>query len=78
MIGTNFGGIPDVIQHNENGFLFENGDIEYLAKCINQLLQDEALRTRLIACGLKTAFDKFEIETTIDHYEKYFLEITQS
>lgn len=72
VIATNFGGIPDVIQDGENGYLFDNGNIEQLADRISILLRDDDIRTRFIQNGLKTAYDTFNMDDTITDYENYF------
>src|SRR5699024_7624610 len=41
-IGTNIGGIPEVIVHGETGFLVDLGDSEQAAAYAVQLLMDEA------------------------------------
>jgi L-malate glycosyltransferase len=75
VIATNFGGIADVVQNGENGFLFENGNISELASKIELLLSDKELRTKFIANGKNTAFQKFSMENTIQKYEEYFLSL---
>lgn len=35
-IGSNLGGIPELINNNQNGFIFQYGDVEALANCINE------------------------------------------
>ena len=72
VIATNFGGIPDVVKNDFNGFLFENGDIEDLSVKIKTLLSDQALRERFIENGLTTAFQTFSMENTVNNYEEYF------
>ncbi|MFT7268708.1 MAG: glycosyltransferase involved in cell wall biosynthesis [Roseivirga sp.] len=75
VIATNFGGIADVVQNDENGFLFENGNIAELASKIELLLSDNGLRDKFITNGKITAFQKFSMETTIQKYEEYFLSL---
>ncbi|MGV1060041.1 glycosyltransferase family 4 protein [Clostridium perfringens] len=41
IIGANIGGIPEMVNHNINGYLFESGNKEELAKYINKLLQND-------------------------------------
>ncbi len=77
VIATNFGGIPDVVQDQENGLLFDNGDVEILQRHINRLLEDDSLREKLIANGKTSAFDTFSMEKTIDNYEEYFLKLIE-
>lgn len=45
-IGTDVGGIPEVITHGETGFLVPLGDIDGAAKHAVSLLKDEALHEK--------------------------------
>lgn len=74
-IGTNSGGIKDIVRDGENGLLFTNRDAKNLAKKIRQALYDEPLRAKLIANGRKTALQEFSIEKTVAHYEAFFQEL---
>jgi glycosyltransferase involved in cell wall biosynthesis len=47
VIATPVGGIPQVIDHEVSGLLVAAGDIEGLARQIERLLADTALRERL-------------------------------
>ncbi|MDW3196945.1 MAG: glycosyltransferase family 4 protein [Cytophagales bacterium] len=75
VIGSDFGGIRSVIGDNENGLLFENGDIHGLADQINALLYDQLLRENLIKKGREAYLTRFNIEQTITAYEAYFQEL---
>ena len=72
VIGTRAGGIPDVIEEEENGLLFDDNDIDKLALQIDRLLKDDDLRKKLISNGRETAFEKFTIENTTQQYESLF------
>jgi L-malate glycosyltransferase len=74
VIATRFGGIIDVVQHNVNGLLFNDGDCETLARQIEMLISDPSLRQRLIEQGYKTAYEEFSIEKTAANYESFFQE----
>ncbi len=75
VIGSNYGGIPDVIQHGENGFIFENDNIPQLAEQIKELVLHKQLRDRFIEKGFDSALNKFSIKKTVDNYEQFFLEL---
>jgi glycosyltransferase involved in cell wall biosynthesis len=47
VIGANAGGVPEVIDDMENGFLVKFGDVEALAARILQLINDQALARRM-------------------------------
>ena len=49
VVGSNIGGIPDLIQHGRNGLLFEAGNADALARLLKTVLADPALLTRLEA-----------------------------
>jgi glycosyltransferase involved in cell wall biosynthesis len=55
VIGSNVGGITELIRDEENGLLARVDDAEHLAQQINRLLGDSALSRRLIAGGHNTA-----------------------
>ncbi|MGB3851201.1 MAG: glycosyltransferase family 4 protein [Tunicatimonas sp.] len=72
VIGTNFGGIKDVIEDGVSGLLYENGDSLQLAEAVTRVLQDAQLRDRLITNGQRRALEDFAIQKTIDNYEAFF------
>jgi len=72
VIATRFGGIVDVVRHNENGLLFDDDDIETLASQLTLLVDNEPLRKQLISQGYKTAYEEFNIEKTAANYEAFF------
>lgn len=72
VIATASAGNLDLIDNEKNGLLFENGDIEGLAKIIDKVRTDRSLREQLINAGKTTALEKFEITNTISKYERYF------
>lgn len=67
-IGTNVGGIPDIIKDNENGLLIEPKNSEAIAAAIIKLLKDKELAKRLSLKGLETVkkFDWQNIIRSID------------
>ncbi|QIR05045.1 glycosyltransferase family 4 protein [Salinivibrio costicola] len=55
VVGTNAGGIPDIIKDDISGRLIEVGNPDQLASAIADIANDEALRERLIAGSLEQA-----------------------
>ena len=72
VIGSNYGGIPDVIEHETTGFIFENEDKDQLTTQIQTLVNDKERREKFIANGFKSALHRFPIEKTVDQYEELF------
>jgi glycosyltransferase involved in cell wall biosynthesis len=46
-IGSRAGGIPELIQHGQNGLLFEPGNVAQLAQMLEQLIADQGRREQL-------------------------------
>ncbi|MCX6154883.1 MAG: glycosyltransferase family 4 protein [Candidatus Kapabacteria bacterium] len=62
VIGTNSGGVPEIIKHNETGLLFEQTDFEKLSEQIKLIYSDIPTRERLAKAGQKFAIEHFEYE----------------
>lgn len=69
---TAFAGNLDLIVDEENGLLFNDGDIEKIATNIERLRDDKSLRDSLREQGLVAAYETYSIENTINNYEAYF------
>lgn len=74
-IGTNIGGIPEVINHGVNGYIGELGDIESSANYAISLLQDEALHKKFSEACLETVCTKFCSTSIISQYENIYYEL---
>lgn len=61
VIGTNSGGVPEIIDHGKNGFLFEYGDEINLCKYILELKEDENKLLQYAKAGQEKAKKLFDI-----------------
>jgi N-acetylglucosaminyldiphosphoundecaprenol N-acetyl-beta-D-mannosaminyltransferase len=59
VVGTRTGGIPEVIEDGENGYLVEPGDGRSLATTLERLLADPELRRRMGEMGRRRFEDRF-------------------
>lgn len=59
VIGTNAGGVPEIIEHEQTGMLYEPGNASELADCLQKLIEDPALRERLASAGQEFADQTF-------------------
>lgn len=71
-IGTNAGGIKEVIKHEETGYIVDIGDSEQAAQYAIRLLEDEALYTEMQSRMLDDIRDRFASELITDQYEHYY------
>ncbi|MEQ8240887.1 MAG: glycosyltransferase family 4 protein [Cyclobacteriaceae bacterium] len=74
VIGANFGGIPDVIENEVSGLIYDLGNIHQLQSHIIKILSDETIRSGFIKEGFNRV-KAFSIEKTVDNHEKFFSEI---
>ncbi len=72
---TAYAGNLDLIEHEENGLLFEDENIDQIVESILRLKSDKHLIERLCTNGKKTALKTFNIENTVSKYEQYFSQL---
>ncbi|MDX1578713.1 MAG: glycosyltransferase family 4 protein [Gemmatimonadota bacterium] len=74
VIGSDIGGIPDIIVDGETGLLCPPGDERALAAAIRRLIDDPALARRLAAEGRRRALTRFGwrhvVDATSSAYER--------
>ncbi|MED3660650.1 N-acetyl-alpha-D-glucosaminyl L-malate synthase BshA [Ureibacillus sp. FSL K6-8385] len=71
-IGTNVGGIPEVIDHGVNGYIVELGDVYQAAEYAVDLLTDENKLAEFKKNAIQTVQTKFKAEPIIDQYEQLY------
>lgn len=67
VIASRIGGIPEMIDHQVNGLLFEQGNHEQLANMINIIRENKSLAIRLGLAAKEKAINDYSGEK---HYEK--------
>ena len=71
-IGTNIGGIPEVIKHGENGFIVELGDTDAVARYALQMFEDEQRYQQFSFNALRAVRTKFLSDKVIKQYENLY------
>jgi spore coat protein SA len=72
VIGTERGGIPEMIKHEENGILIPDADPEKLADWLVYLLQEPNLREALGTKGRKMVESSFSIEVVSEKLKRIY------
>ncbi|UCD94934.1 MAG: glycosyltransferase family 4 protein [Candidatus Zixiibacteriota bacterium] len=72
VIGTNSGGIVDIIENDKSGLLVPPDDPQKLADAIRRLLGDVSLRERLARAGYNRAIDRFSSQSSAKRYADLF------
>ncbi|KKI88764.1 N-acetyl-alpha-D-glucosaminyl L-malate synthase [Bacillus sp. SA1-12] len=71
-IGSNTGGIPEVINEGETGYICEVGDIETVSHRAIQLLTNEKLYQRMSDHAILTARSLFNSDKIVSQYESIY------
>jgi glycosyltransferase involved in cell wall biosynthesis len=77
VIGSNSGGIPDIINHGYNGWLFESGNVDDLAEKINDLLINREKRDLMAKNARITFEEKYSISRLAQRFERFLEETTK-
>ncbi|WP_339250021.1 N-acetyl-alpha-D-glucosaminyl L-malate synthase BshA [Sporosarcina sp. FSL W8-0480] len=74
-IATNIGGIPEVIEDGENGYLVELGDVKAAAEKAIMLLQDPVKHKTFRENALRTVHEKFDSTSIVNEYEELYYKV---
>lgn len=74
-IGTNAGGVPELITHGVDGFIEAVGDMDGQSARAIELLTDDRLHQTMAAAARGTAVNRFSTERIIPQYERYYEEV---
>ena len=77
VVATRVGGIPDLINDGENGFLVEPHNPSALAQKIKELIEDKELREIFGKAGREWVSKKYEWNQGIKQFAQLFLELKQ-
>lgn len=76
VIATNIGGIPEVVKHDETGFIAELGDVQRMAKYCIELLSNPKKLAAFRANARRRAVENFDIATIVPMYEELYESVT--
>lgn len=72
VIGSDTGGIPDIIQNGKNGLLVAEKDVLGLSNAILNLIENEDLREELAVNGYNKVREKFSWEKIAERYVEIY------
>lgn len=75
VVTTPVGGVPDIVVDNENGLLFNPGDIDELTRKLQLLIENEELRVRMGKESLRLASTVFNANTIANQLSNIYKEI---
>jgi N-acetyl-alpha-D-glucosaminyl L-malate synthase BshA len=77
-VATRVGGVPELVNHGEDGFLEGVGDIAAQASRVVELLSDDVLHHRMAMAGRWNAAEHFCTDHIIPQYERYYREVVDA
>lgn len=72
VVGSNVGGIPEIIHDGENGRLVPTNDVTALENAILEILGDGVLREKLACNGHRTVHENFSIDALVDKTQNVY------
>jgi N-acetyl-alpha-D-glucosaminyl L-malate synthase BshA len=78
VIATNIGGIPEVVKHDETGFIAELGDVQRMAKYCVELLSNPKKLAAFRENARRRAVDNFDIAKIVPMYEALYETVTST
>jgi glycosyltransferase involved in cell wall biosynthesis len=71
VVCSDVGGNPELVRHEENGYLFPAGDVAALASALVGLCQDPGRRAAMGQSSLRLA-KSFSVEVVVDQHERLY------
>ncbi len=72
VIGSDCGGIPEVIRPGQTGRIFRAGDVAALAECVAEALDEPGETRRLAAGGRQFVEDRHGLDVMLDQVEEIY------
>jgi N-acetyl-alpha-D-glucosaminyl L-malate synthase BshA len=74
VVATRIGGLPEVVEHEEDGFLLALGDVAGMAEASLQLVRNPKLRNEMGKTARRHALRDFCSTKIVRHYEQLYLQ----
>jgi len=78
VVSSSVGGLPELVRHNETGFIAEIGDVDRMAKYTLELLSNEKKYNLFSENARQRAVNKFDTSKVVPLYEEYYEKILKS
>jgi N-acetyl-alpha-D-glucosaminyl L-malate synthase BshA len=72
VVASNAGGLPEVIDDGETGFMAPVGDVEAMAEGAIHILRDAATWRRFSEAARRSAVERYSVGRVIPQYERYY------
>lgn len=77
-IGTNVGGIPEVLTHDETGYIVGLGDVQQAADYAVQLLSNTEKQEQFSKAAIEHVHDCFASDKIVNQYENLYNRVLEA
>ena len=77
VVTTDCTGSSEIVEHGKTGFVVPIGDTLDFSKKLQELIDNNLLRTQFCEAAYKRSRSKFSIEKMVNNYESFFTHITK-
>jgi L-malate glycosyltransferase len=78
VVATRIGGLPEVVEHEEDGFLLGLGDVAGMAEACIRMVKDPQLRSEMGKSARQHALRNFCSTKIVRHYEHLYLQTIET
>jgi len=78
VVATRVGGLPEVVEHEEDGFLLGLGDVSAMAEASIRLVKDPQVRSEMGKAAREHALRNFCSTKIVRYYEHLYLQTIES
>jgi glycosyltransferase involved in cell wall biosynthesis len=75
VVATRVGGVPDVVDDGEDGFLVPVGDVSAMAGALERLARHRELRAQMGAHGAERVIPRYRVERLVDDIDALYREL---
>ena len=75
IIATNVGGIPEIIEHKQTGFLIPPYSSPAIKDALISLVENKCHCDSMVDRARETVRNRFEISKTVEQYQNIYLDI---
>ncbi|MDP4115225.1 MAG: N-acetyl-alpha-D-glucosaminyl L-malate synthase BshA [Bacteroidota bacterium] len=72
VVSSSVGGLPELIRHNESGFIAEIGDIDRMSKYVVELLTNDKRHSMFSQSARNRVLANFDKNIVVPWYERYY------
>ena len=78
VVASNVGGLPEIIETERNGLLFDRKHPESLRQAIERLIDDESLRSKLMEQGRRDVAERFAPRVLAEEVEQILHDVVET